>query len=128
MDIVADSLTKIRNAVMRKHKTVAVKKTRFIENILHIMEKEGYILGYKDAKDSPYFFEVTLKYTESGTSAIKGMKRISKLSRRLYVNKERIPRVFNNYGTAIISTSKGVITDKEARDLGVGGEVVCYIW
>lgn len=128
MDIIADSLTKIRNALMRKHKNVDVKKTNFVENVLKIMEKEGYISGFGDSKRSKNSIEVTLKYTEDGKPAIAGLKKISKLSRRLYSKKKEVPSVYNNYGIAVISTSKGVLTDKEARAIGVGGEVICYIW
>lgn len=126
MDIIADSLTKIRNATMRSLPKTAVKKTKLIEELLKIMKREGYIDSYKDSAQ-PFMIDVSLKYI-NGKSVIDDLKRISKLSRRVYVGKDSIPRVYNNYGIAILTTSKGVITDKEARSLGVGGEVLCHIW
>jgi len=126
MDIIADSLTKIRNAIMRSLPKTTVKKTKLIEELLKIMKREGYIENYKDS-DQLYMIDITLKYI-NGKSVIDDLKRISKLSRRVYVGKKSIPRVYNNFGIAILTTSKGVITDKEARSLGVGGEVLCYVW
>lgn len=126
MDIIADSLTKIRNATMRGLLKTTVKKTKLMEELLKIMKREGYIDNYKDSAQ-PYMIDIALKYID-GKSVIDDLKRISKLSRRIYVGKKAIPRVYNNYGIAILTTSKGVITDKEARSLGVGGEVLCYIW
>ena len=128
MDIIADALTKIRNAGMRKHKFVEIKKTNMLESILKILQNDGYIKGYKDSKKSPYSLSVELKYTDSGKFVIEGIKKISKPSLRVYSGKKSLPRVYNNFGIAIISTSKGLLTDKEARSLGVGGEVICYIW
>lgn len=126
MDIIADSLTKIRNAAMRKLSKTTVKKTKLIEELLKIMKREGYIDSYKDSSD-PYTLDVYLKYIND-KCVIDDLKRVSKLSRRVYVGKDSIPSVYNNYGIAILTTSKGVITDKEAHSLGVGGEVLCYIW
>ncbi len=126
MDIIADSLTKIRNAAMRSLPRTSVKKTKLMEELLKIMKNEGYIENYRDSAQ-PYMTDVTLKYI-NGKSVIDDLKRVSKLSRRVYVGKDSIPRVYNNYGIAILTTSKGVITDKVARSLGIGGEVLCYIW
>jgi small subunit ribosomal protein S8 len=126
MDIIADSLTKIRNATMRSLPKTSVKKTKLIEELLKIMKREGYIEEFKDSAQ-PFMIDVTLKYINE-KSVIDSLKRVSKLSRRVYVGKDKLPRVYNNYGIAILTTSKGVITDKEARSLGVGGEVLCYIW
>ncbi len=126
MDIIADSLTKIRNATMRGLSKTTVRKTKLIEELLKIMKREGYIENYKDSA-TPFMVDVTLKYI-NGKPVIDNIKRISKLSRRVYVGKDSIPSVYNNYGIAILTTSKGVITDKEARSLGVGGEVLCHIW
>ncbi len=128
MDVIGDTITKIRNAGMQRHATVNVKKTNLIEAILRILKNEGYIVDYKDAQDDKFAFTVTLKYVDKGVFAIEGIKRISKLSRRIYSGKKSIPRVFNNYGIAILSTSKGVMSGKEARSIGVGGEVLCYVW
>ncbi|MGL4560807.1 MAG: 30S ribosomal protein S8 [Brevinema sp.] len=126
MDIIADSLTKIRNAAMRGLSKTTVKKTKLMEELLKIMKREGYIENYKDSTQL-YMIDVTLKYI-NGKSVIDNLKRVSKLSRRVYVGKDSIPRVYNNYGIAILTTSKGVVTDKEARSLGIGGEVLCHIW
>lgn len=128
MDTIANALTKIRNALMRKIKAVEVKKSGIVENILAIMKREGYIVDFKQSQKNPYHFEVELKYTKDGKSVIDGLERVSKGSKRAYVGKDSVPRVFNNYGIAIITTSKGVLTDKEARAIGVGGEIVCNIW
>lgn len=128
MDVIGDTLTKIRNAGMQRHATVNVKKTNLVDAILRILKNEGYILDYKDAQDDRFALTVTLKYIEKGKFVIEGIKRISRLSRRIYTGKKTIPHVFNNYGIAVLSTSKGVMTGKEARALGVGGEVLCYVW
>ncbi len=128
MDNIANALTKIRNALMRKIPTVDIKKSNIVDNVLSIMKREGYITDYKQSQKNPYHFEVELKYTKDGKPVIDGIERISKGSRRVYVGKEAIRSVYNNYGIAIITTSKGVMTDKEARAIGVGGEIVCNIW
>jgi small subunit ribosomal protein S8 len=127
MDTIADSLTKIRNVLPRKFPKVEVVKSGIVRDVLSIMRKEGYIADFKDSQDSPYRYTVLLKYV-SGKPAIQGLKRISRMSKRIYVKRDAVPRVFNNFGVAVISTSKGVLTDKEAKSLGVGGEVLCYIW
>ena len=127
MDVIANMLTKIRNATMRKAEVVEVQKSNFIEDILKVLKKEGYINDYRDSDTSPFMFLISLKYKD-GRSVIQGLKRISKLSRRVYVKKDAVPSVFNNLGIAIVTTPKGVLTDKEARALGTGGELVCYIW
>lgn len=126
MDIIADSLTKIRNASLRGLQTVSLRKTRMIQNVLDILKSEGYIDSYKSGA-VPYTLEVVLKYLD-GSSVIDGLKKISLSSRRVYVAKNAIPTVYNNYGLAILSTSQGVITGREARRLGIGGEVLCYVW
>lgn len=125
MDIIADSLTKIRNAGMRKLPKTTVKKTRVVQDMLKIMVREGFLVSYKDAQ--PYTIEVELKYLND-KCVIDGLQRVSRQSRRIYVGRDNLPSVFNNYGVAILTTSKGVVTDKEARSLGVGGEVLCYVW
>ncbi len=127
MDIIANSLTKIRNAVSRKREKVDVVKSGIVGNILNVMKKEGYISDFKDSSESKFSYTVFLKRV-NGKSALTGLKKISKLSRRVYVNIDSIPKVYNNLGIAVISTSKGVVTDKEARALKVGGEVICYVW
>ena len=126
MDVIANSLTKIRNAVTRKAVKTEVIKSGVVENILKVMKREGYISDYKNSEDNPYSYSIQLKYVK-GKSSIAGLKRISKLSRRIYSTVDKLPTVYNNYGISVISTSKGVLTDKEAKALGVGGEVLCYI-
>lgn len=127
MDIIADALVAIKNATKRKLPTVDIPKTNLIEDILKIMKREGYINDYIESKENRFKFTVSLKYYK-GNSVITDIKKITKLSRRVYVNVDKIPVVMNNFGIAILSTSKGVLTDKEARALNVGGEVICYIW
>lgn len=126
MDVIADSLTKIRNANMRGLSKVSLRRTKMIQEILRILKSEGYIENYKDGA-TPHVCEVLLKYF-NGSSVIDGLKRVSLSSRRVYVGKNSIPTVYNNYGISILTTSKGVLTQKEAMKLGVGGEVLCYVW
>ncbi len=126
MDLIADTLTRIRNAIMAEKTSVMVKYSKFIEEILKVLEREGYINGFNVLEDQ-YAIEVKLKYID-GKSVIEGLERISKPGRRVYVGKKDLPRVFNNLGIAILSTSKGVLTDREARELGIGGEYLCKIW
>ncbi len=127
MDVVADTLAKLKNAVSRKVPKVEVKKSGIIRDILSVLKKEGYIIDYKDSNESKYSFTVQLKYI-NGKPAISGFKRISKQSNRVYSGADALPKVFNNMGVAVITTSKGVLTDKEARSLRVGGEILCYVW
>ncbi len=127
MDIIADALTRIRNATMRKFPEVEVKQSGIVKNILEVIKKEGFIEDFSVSEKNPYFFNVKLKYF-NGKSVITGIKRVSKLGRRVYVSHKDLPRVYNNFGIAIVSTSKGILTDREARELGVGGEIICYVW
>jgi len=127
MDRLANAFTKIRNAVARMHATVNVSKSVMLSEVLSIFKREGYIVDFKEAEGDRYFYTVELKYV-NGKSILQGIKRVSKVSRRVYVKADAIPRVYNNYGIAILTTSRGVMTDKEARNLGVGGEVICYVW
>jgi small subunit ribosomal protein S8 len=127
MDIIANFLTKIRNSLVRRVERVEVTKSGIIGDILNVMKKEGFISDYKDSPDSKFKFIVFLKLI-NGKPVINGLKRISKLSKRVYVNSDNIPKVYNNLGISIISTSKGVLADKEARALKIGGEVICNIW
>ncbi len=127
MDIIANFLTKIRNSLVRRVERVEVAKSGIIGDILNVMKKEGFISDYKDSPDSKFRFIVFLKLI-NGKPVINGLKRISKLSKRVYVNSDNIPKVYNNLGISIISTSKGVLADKEARALKIGGEVICNIW
>ncbi len=128
-DPIADMLTRIRNANSAKHKTVDVPASNMKLGIAEILFKEGYIKSFEEIKDENQgIIRITLKYDEKGTRVIDGLKRISKPGLRVYAAKENLPKVLNGLGIAIISTSKGLKTDKEARELGVGGEVLAYVW
>ena len=128
-DPIADMLTRIRNANSAKHKTVDVPASKMKTAIAEILFKEGYIKSFElISNENQGIIRITLKYDEKGTRVIDGLKRISKPGLRVYVGKEELPRVLNGLGIAIISTSKGLKTDKEAREAGMGGEVLAYIW
>ncbi len=129
-DPVADMLTRIRNANTSKHKTVDVPSSKMKLSIADILFKEGYIKSYEEIKDvnTQGVIRITLKYGENGSRVIDGLKRISKPGLKVYAGKDELPKVLNGLGIAIISTSKGLMTDKQARELGVGGEVLAYIW
>ena len=128
-DPIADMLTRIRNANSAKHKTVDVPNSKMKTAIAEILFKEGYIKSFELINnENQGIIRITLKYDEKGARVIEGIKRISKPGLRVYAGKEELPRVLNGLGTAIISTSKGLKTDKEAREAGMGGEVLAYIW
>lgn len=130
-DPIADYLTRVRNAILANHRVVDVPASNIKREITKILKEKGYILNYKfeDEKDYQGNIKIALKYhPETKVSAIKGLKRISKPGLRQYCTHEDIPRVLNGLGVAIISTSTGVITDKEARDQKIGGEVLCYVY
>ena len=129
-DPIADMLTRIRNANTAKHDTVDVPASKMKLAIANILLDEGYIAKYDLLEDGHFqTIHITLKYgADKNEKVITGLKRISKPGLRVYANTEDIPRVLGGLGTAIISTNKGVVTDKEARKLGVGGEVLCFVW
>ena len=128
-DPIADMLTRIRNANSAKHKTVDVPSSKIKTAIAEILFKEGYIKSFEEiSNENQGIIRIALKYDEKGKRVIDGIKRISKPGLRVYANKEELPRVLNGLGTAIISTSQGLKTDKEAREAGIGGEVLAYIW
>ena len=129
-DPIADMLTRIRNANTAKHDTVDVPASKMKLAIANILLDEGYIAKYDLVEDGHFqTIHITLKYgADQNEKVITGLKRISKPGLRVYANTEDIPRVLGGLGTAIISTNKGVVTDKEARKLGVGGEVLCFVW
>lgn len=129
-DPIADMLTRIRNANVRKHDTVDVPTSKMKLAIADILVKEGYVEKY-EMVDNGNFKDIrlTLKYTaDKSERIISGLKRISKPGLRVYAGKENMPQVLNGLGTAIVSTNEGVMTDKEARKRGVGGEVLCFVW
>ena len=129
-DPIADMLTRIRNANTAKHDTVDIPASKMKIAIADILVNEGYIAKYDIVEDGAFkTIRVTLKYgVDKNDKVITGLKRISKPGLRVYANKEELPKVLGGLGVAIISTNKGVITDKEARKLGVGGEVLCFVW
>ena len=128
-DPIADMLTRIRNANMRKHKTVDVPVSKIKTAIADILVNEGYIEKYEFVENGKFQdMRLFLKYTPEGERVIGGLKKISKPGLRVYAGKEDMPKVLGGLGTAIVSTNEGVLTDKEARKRGVGGEVLCFIW
>lgn len=128
-DPVADMLTRIRNANTAGHATVDIPASKVKKNIAEILVKEGYIRGYEMVEeDSRRTIKVTMKYGVDKARVISGLKKISKPGLRVYVKADQLPRVLGGLGIAIISTSGGLLTDKEARKLGIGGEVLCYVW
>ena len=128
-DPIADMLTRIRNASQANFKTVDIPASNMKRDIAEILLNEGYIKAYEEIKnDNQGIIRVSLKYTDKGKRVISGLKRISKPGLRIYASKEELPKVLNGLGIALISTSKGVMTDKKAREVGVGGEVLAYIW
>lgn len=127
-DPIADLFTRIRNGIQAEHPKVDIPNSKMKTRIVEILREEGFIKTFKVAEDNKQgFLRVYLKYKD-GESAIRGIKRISKPGRRVYVNKDKIPRVLNGLGVAIVSTSSGVITDGICREKGVGGEVLGYVW
>ena len=129
-DPIADMLTRIRNANTAKHDTVDVPASKMKLAIADILVREGYIKKYDIVEDGSFqTIRIALKYgKDKNERIISGIKKISKPGLRVYANSADVPKVFGGLGTAIISTNHGVITDKEARKLGVGGEVLCYVW
>jgi small subunit ribosomal protein S8 len=128
-DPIADYLTRIRNAVMAKHKVVEIPTSNIKREITKILFDKGYIVNYKFEEDKiPGIIKIALKYHPvSKQSAITVLKRVSRPGLRKYVGADKLPRVLNGMGIAVVSTSRGLMTDKEARSVGVGGEVICYI-
>ena len=128
-DPIADMLTRIRNAIMASYEAVDIPNSKLKVNLAKILKSEGFIKNYKIVADRRQgILRVFLKYDESGESVIDGLKRVSKPSRRVYTRSDRIPKVLNGYGINILSTSKGLMTDKQARQIGVGGEILCSVW
>ena len=128
-DPIADLLTRIRNANTQKHETVDCPSSKMKESIVEILANEGYIKGYQIIEDGKQnVIRMTLKYSPSGERVITGLKRVSKPGLRYYASADEMPRVLKGLGTAIVSTSKGVMTDKAARKEHIGGEVLCFVW
>lgn len=128
-DVIADMLTRIRNANSAKHETVDVPASNMKKAIADILKEEGYIAGYQIIEDGKQgVIRITLKYGRGKQKVIQGLRRVSKPGLRIYSNCEDMPKVMNGLGIAIISTSKGIMTDKKARELNVGGEVLAFVW
>ena len=128
-DPIADMLTRIRNANAMRYKEVKVPASKVKNEIARILKEEGFIADYKIRNDKPQkTLVLTLKYTNKKERVITGLKRISKPGLRVYTKSTDVPKVLNGFGIAIISTSKGIMTDKEARKQALGGEVMAYIW
>ena len=128
-DNIADMLTRMRNALQMRYQTVVVNGTKMTLGIAEILKKEGFITDYNYEKNiTGDKLTITLKYGEKKERVITGLKRVSKSGLRVYAKANEIPRVLNGLGIAIISTSQGIMTDKQARKLNIGGEVLAYIW
>ena len=128
-DPIADMLTRIRNANVVKHETVDVPASNMKKELARILLEEGFIRGYDVIEDGKQgIIRIQLKYGQTGERVISGLKRISKPGMRVYADKHEVPRVLNGLGIAIVSTSEGLMTDKEAREKNLGGEVLAYIW
>ena len=128
-DVIADMLTRIRNANDAKHETVDVPASKMKKAIADILVEEGYISGYQIIEDGKQgIIRITLKYGRGKQKIIQGLRRVSKPGLRIYSNCEDMPKVMNGLGIAIVSTSKGIMTDEKARSLNVGGEVLAFVW
>lgn len=128
-DPIADYLTRIRNANMVKHTSVSVPASNMKKSISEILKTEGFIKDYEVVEDNKQgMINITLKFGQNNERVLTGLKRISRPGLRSYVNSEEVPKVLNGLGIAIISTSEGLITDKEARAKKIGGEVIAYVW
>nr|YP_009392531.1 ribosomal protein S8 [Caloglossa monosticha]ARW61093.1 ribosomal protein S8 [Caloglossa monosticha] len=129
-DTIADMLTRIRNANLSKHQIAQVPSTKITKNILKVLKEEGFIYEFEEVQeDFRNYLIISLKYKgRNKEPIITQLKRISKPGLRVYVNYKELPKVLGGIGIAVISTSKGIMTDKYARNLGLGGEVLCYIW
>ena len=128
-DPIADMLTRMRNAITAKHEDVLVPLSKEKKSIAEILLNEGYIKSFDivDSKEGK-FLNIGIKYDENGNSVIYGLKRVSKPGLRVYAGADKLPRVINGMGISIISTNKGILTDKQAREAKVGGEVLAYVW
>ncbi len=130
-DPIADFLTRIRNGITAAHETIELPSSKLKVEVARVLAEQGYIRSYRteEPTDAPGLkLIVELKYTEARVSVISGLKRVSRPGRRTYVDSKHVPKVLGGMGTAILSTSRGVLTGHEARQQGVGGEVVAYVW
>lgn len=128
-DPIADMLTRIRNASHARHDSVDIPASRLKKELARVLKDEGFVRDVRILKEGPFeTIRVYLKYGAHKSEAIGGIRRISKPGRRVYVTKDQIPRVLGGFGIAVLSTSRGVMTDRQARKERVGGEVICYVW
>ena len=128
-DPIADMLTRIRNAIMASYNTVDIPSARLKIEIAKVLKSEGFIRNYKMVADRQQgILRIFFRYDEQGESIIGGLKRVSKPGCRIYTRNDKIPKVLNGYGINILSTSKGVMTDREAKKMRVGGEILCSVW
>jgi small subunit ribosomal protein S8 len=128
-DPVADMLTRIRNANRALHETAEMPSSRLKVEIARLLKDEGYIKGYHVEKGEAFdTLVVELKFGSNRERVITDLKRVSKPGRRIYARKDRLPRVLGGMGTAVLSTSRGVVTSRQAQELGIGGEVICFVW
>lgn len=128
-DPIADFLTRIRNANMVYRSTVEIPASKMKVALASVLKDEGFIKDYEVIEDNKQgIIRIYLKYGANKERVISGLRRISKPGRRVYARKDQVPRVLGGFGIAILSTSKGIMTDKQARKLGLGGEVICYVW
>jgi small subunit ribosomal protein S8 len=127
-DPVSDMLTRIRNAALARHERTHVPASLLKKHIAEILKSEGFIADVRTEEEDPRTLTIVLKYDRNRSSAIDGIRRVSRPGRRVYVRHDHIPRVLSGMGVAILSTSRGVMSDKEARRLKVGGELLCEVW
>ncbi len=127
-DPIADMLTRIRNASTVQKAELVLPFSKFKENLAKLLFKEGFIAGVSELDGQHKMLQINLKYSEAGESVIAGIKRVSKPGQRIYLPADKLPRTNNGYGVTVVSTSKGLMTDKQARKAGTGGEVVCQVW
>ena len=128
-DPIADMLTRIRNALRARHPQVEVPASGLKREIARILAEEGYIKGYTFLEDGRQgILRLYLKYDDEGNPVLQGLRRVSRPGRRMYAGRHEVPRTMGGIGTTIVSTSKGVLTDRECRKLGVGGEILCMVW
>lgn len=128
-DPIADMLTRIRNAQRASHELVNIPSSKLKINVAKVLKSEGYVKNFRIISDGQHrFIRIFLKYDKEGVAIIEGIKRVSKPGCRVYAGSTEIPKVLNGYGINILSTSKGLMTDNEAKKMGVGGEILCAVW
>jgi len=128
-DPIADMLTRIRNALRASHELVNIPSSKLKINVAKVLKSEGYIRNFRIVSDGQHrYVRIFLKYDKEGNAVIEGLKRVSKPSCRVYSGHVKIPKVLNGYGISVVSTSKGLMTDSEARKTGLGGEILCSVW